>query len=188
MDQRAVNAAETRDRILYATMELHATQGVMATSHKDVAARADVSVGTVYHHFPTTEQLVGACGAKIFAMFPPPPASVIDASAAFATRIRQLTNALVAFCQQMPGFTLARADRGKLPVLDENIRCFENAIDALIRRALGTRSRRRNAVAVVAALLDFGVVERLAAAGMPAPEIAATLASITIAWMKGRTT
>ena len=120
-------------------------------------------------------------------MFPPPPVSVIEASAPFATRIKQLTKALVAFYQQMPGFTLARADRGKLPVLDEGIKWFEDAIEALIRRALGTRARRRNAVAVVAALLDISVVERLTAA-MPAPEVAATLASITTAWMKGRTT
>ena len=188
MDRRAEGAAETRDRILRATMELHFAQGVMATSHKDVAARADVSVGTVYHHFPTTEQLVGACGAKTFEMFPPPPASVIDASAPFAARILQLTKALVAFYGQVPGFTIVRADRGKLPALDEGIKRFEGAIEALIRRALGSRSRRRNAVAVVAALLDFGVVERLTAAAMPAPEIAATLASITISWMKGKTT
>jgi AcrR family transcriptional regulator len=188
MDQRAAGTAATRDRILHATMELHASQGVLATSHRDVAARADVSVGSVYHHFPTSEQLVAACGAKTFAMFPPPPANVIDPSAPLARRIEQLAEALVPYYEQLSGFTLVRADRGKMPVLDQGIKHFENAIEALIRRALGNRPRGRNAVVVVAALLDFSVVERLTAAGMPAPKIAATLAAIIIAWMKGKTT
>jgi AcrR family transcriptional regulator len=187
MDQRAERTAATRDRLLRATMELHASQGVLATSHRDVAARADVSVGTVYHHFPTSEQLVAACGAKTFEMFPPPSANVIDTSSPLAARIVQLTEALVPFYKQLSGFTLIRADRGKLPVLDEGIKYFEDAIEVLIRRALGNRSRRRNAVVVVAALLDYSVVERLTAAGMPAPEITATLAAIIIAWMKGKT-
>jgi AcrR family transcriptional regulator len=187
MDQRAALTAATRDRVLRATMELHASKGVMATSHRDVAARADVSVGTVYHHFPTSEQLVAACGAMTFETFPPPAANVIDTSAALGARIVQLTEALVPFYEQLPGFTLVRADRGKLRVLDEGIRRFEDAIEALIRRALGNRSRRPNAVLVVAALLDYSVVERLTAAGMPAPEIEATLAAIIIAWMKGKT-
>src|ERR1051325_567073 len=53
MDQRAEAARATKRRIVEATLQLHGERGVLATSHKDVAERADVSVGTVYPHFRT---------------------------------------------------------------------------------------------------------------------------------------
>ena len=60
------------------------------------------------------------------------------------------------------------------------------ALDALIRRALGPRlARRRNAVAVVAALTDVSVVNRLTERGVSEHDIAATLTSIIVLWLQG---
>ena len=47
-------------------MTAHAEQGIAAPSIHDVARRADVALGTVYRHFPTLEELVGACGKLTF--------------------------------------------------------------------------------------------------------------------------
>ena len=183
MEQRAARAAATRERILDATMALHATQGVVATSHKDVAARADVSVGTVYHHFPNADELVAACGARTFELFPPPPLESIDGTAPLTVRIEQLTQALARLYAQLAGLDRVRLDRMKVPALDRGLRHFEEAIEALIRRALGGLARRKNAVAIVAAFTDYTVIDRLAAAGMHTREIANTLASILTSWL-----
>ena len=53
LERRAETAGETRRRLVDATFALHVEQGISATTMTDIAARAGVSVGTVYHHFPT---------------------------------------------------------------------------------------------------------------------------------------
>lgn len=44
-----------------ATAKLHGERGVFGTSWRDIAAEADVSVATVYSHFPSLDQLLPAC-------------------------------------------------------------------------------------------------------------------------------
>ena len=61
LGRRAAAAEQTRRRIVDATVALHAEQGIVATTYKDIAQRADVGVGTVYNHFPTVDD------AKAFA-------------------------------------------------------------------------------------------------------------------------
>src|ERR1041385_741558 len=95
MDSRAETAQQTRERIVAATLELHAARGVLAVSHKDIAERADVSVGTVYHHFPTRTELVHACGARSAALFAP-RAEAIDPKAPLEKRVAALVRELVA--------------------------------------------------------------------------------------------
>jgi len=61
LKQRAESAEETRRRLVEATFALHGEQGIAATTMKQIAERAGVGVGTVYHHFPTIEDTVAAC-------------------------------------------------------------------------------------------------------------------------------
>lgn len=69
MRQRAAAVEETRRRILEATSSCHRERGMLATGIDDVAERAGVAVGTVYRHFTTLEQLIGACGAIFMTRF-----------------------------------------------------------------------------------------------------------------------
>lgn len=59
--RRTEAQAATRQRILEATMALHAEKGCLATSYADIAARADVAIPTVYKHFPDLGTLVQGC-------------------------------------------------------------------------------------------------------------------------------
>jgi AcrR family transcriptional regulator len=72
MDKRRAAVEETRQRILEATLALHSEKGIFGTSWQDIAKRADVSVGTVYKHFPTLDELVPACGELMYAITRPP--------------------------------------------------------------------------------------------------------------------
>jgi AcrR family transcriptional regulator len=49
----------SRALILDAALALFSHQGFRATSIRDIAAKADVSTGSVYHHFKDKEQLFG---------------------------------------------------------------------------------------------------------------------------------
>src|ERR1700716_2579455 len=76
LDRRAETAQETRRRIVQATDELHAQRGIYATSMTHIAERAGVSVGTVYHHFPTYQDAVAACAHRTAEMLPLPTAQI----------------------------------------------------------------------------------------------------------------
>jgi AcrR family transcriptional regulator len=61
LKRRAENQAETRRRIVEATVDLHAELGPAHTSITAVAERAGVQRHTVYAHFPTERELGLAC-------------------------------------------------------------------------------------------------------------------------------
>lgn len=61
LKQRAESQAETRRRIVEATVDLHSTLGPARTSISAVAERAGVQRHTVYAHFPTEKDLFVAC-------------------------------------------------------------------------------------------------------------------------------
>jgi AcrR family transcriptional regulator len=184
MTQRAAAAESTRQRIVEATLELHGERGAVATSHKDVARRADVSVGTVYHHFPTQESIVHACGLRFHELNPPPPLECIDPRAPRSERVAALTRALVARYAGKPGLERLRAERREIEALDAGMRFGEEAVAQLIRRALGKGAGKKR-VAIVAAIADMAVINRLLESGMSQPQIAKTLASIINAWLEG---
>lgn len=50
----------TRNKILSAAVELFASKGLAATSAKDIASLAKVSVGLMYHYYKTKEEVFGA--------------------------------------------------------------------------------------------------------------------------------
>jgi AcrR family transcriptional regulator len=74
--KRALSEAETRQRIVEATVELHETLGPAKTTIKAIADRAGVQRATVYNHFPDLEALFEACNAHYYERHPmPDPAS-----------------------------------------------------------------------------------------------------------------
>ena len=70
--RRAERQAETRRRIVEATVALHESLGVVRTTVSDIAARAGVERATVYRHFPDERALLGACTGHYAAQHPPP--------------------------------------------------------------------------------------------------------------------
>ncbi len=72
MGKRAAAVAETRARIVEATMELHGERGIHATSWEEIAKRAGVAIGTVYRHFPSLDELLPACGERSLERLAPP--------------------------------------------------------------------------------------------------------------------
>lgn len=184
MERRAEAARDTRQKIVQATLALHAEQGVIATSHKDVAARADVSVGTVYHHFPTVDSLVTACGAHVSERLPLPGPETINPRDPRPRRIESLVRAIVAVYAQMPWFERLRTERHAVSALDAGIAMREEEIRQLIRRALG-RSPSAKKVRIVESILDTAAVNHLLEFAMDQDEVATTLASIINAWLEG---
>ena len=70
--KRARRSAETEQRIVDATIQLHMTIGPARTTISAIAERAGVERLTVYRHFPDPNALLHRCTADGWARFPPP--------------------------------------------------------------------------------------------------------------------
>lgn len=75
LKKRAESQAETRRRIVDATVELHSTVGPAATTFSMVAERAGVQRHTLYAHFPDERSLLLACSGATLERDPPPDAA-----------------------------------------------------------------------------------------------------------------
>jgi AcrR family transcriptional regulator len=72
MSKRAEDVDETRQRIVEATVRLHTTIGPASTTISAIADEAGVTRLTVYRHFPSIEELFGACTRHWIGQHPRP--------------------------------------------------------------------------------------------------------------------
>ncbi|MDN3720166.1 TetR/AcrR family transcriptional regulator [Roseibium salinum] len=72
MSERAKSQAETRQKIVEATMHLHEEIGPRNTSISAIAERAGVQRLTVYRHFPDETAVFQACTSQWLSLNPPP--------------------------------------------------------------------------------------------------------------------
>ncbi|MDQ3121127.1 MAG: TetR/AcrR family transcriptional regulator [Actinomycetota bacterium] len=76
LNRRAERQAETRNRIVQATVGLHTSVGPAQTTISAIAERAGVQRHTVYAHFRDERTLFDACSAHWAALHPFPDASL----------------------------------------------------------------------------------------------------------------
>ena len=94
MQRRARLEAETRERIVRATVDLHARHGPLGTSYGMIATRAQVSPQTVYNHFPTLDALLGACTSHVGSRAPPLGPETFQSGRTPAKRLELLATAV----------------------------------------------------------------------------------------------
>jgi AcrR family transcriptional regulator len=95
-NRRDAVMAETRDRIVGAVVALHSERGVRDTSYAMIAGRADVAIPTVYKHFPSLADLLGACVGHVGERAPPLGSEIFAEIPDAAGRLRALAQVLVA--------------------------------------------------------------------------------------------
>jgi len=91
LKRRAEGVADTRRRIVEATVGLHTSVGPARTTISAIAHRAGVERHTVYAHFPDERTLFRACSAHWQARHPRPE---VDALLDLEDPVRRLRNAL----------------------------------------------------------------------------------------------
>jgi len=171
LGRRAEAAAETRRRIVKATFELHSEQGIADTSMTDIAQRAGVSVGTVYHHFATYAEAIVACGAYVAEHEPAPTAAIFDGVTSRRARVEGLVYALFKHYLRVPALESVRRDRDLTPELDAFAREETKSRRMLAARAAGPRD-----AALVAAFTDIDVFRALRREGFSAADAAGRVA------------
>lgn len=87
---RRRNGPSTENKILTVAEELFALHGFDAVTTKQLASKAGVAIGAVYHHFPSKEALYAAATKRVFSSKATPPQDVIDADIPPERKISQL--------------------------------------------------------------------------------------------------
>lgn len=177
LGQRAASMAATREKILEATISLHMEQGIVATSYKDIARRADVGLGTVYHHFPALDDLVLACGGRVLELSSPPSPEAFSGIRSRKARLERLVVAVFAWYERYPQWRRALCDADKLDVLARGVERREALLLGLVQAALGDGADHDAAIRL-RALIDFEVYRCLRDAGSSAEETARAVAKV----------
>ncbi len=173
----------TQQRIVDGALALHLEKGIAATSMKDVAARAQVGIGTVYFHFPTYENLVRACAGKVTAIIRAPTPEVFQGLETVDARITRLVDELFAYYERYYWFDRLRCEREKLAIVGEAVARRERAIEDLVREGLRPLSLQEAVVRTAVALTDFAVYKSLTQGAMPRPAAAHQIADVLQAWL-----
>jgi AcrR family transcriptional regulator len=167
MSRRASEVEATRRRIVEATMAAHHEQGIVGTSFQDVARRADVALGTVYRHFPTTDDLVRACGAATIQSLAVPDPAVLEGVRGRRARVGRLVSELAGFYRQ--GATpvrRAREAQDAFASVAEAVRFLDSTIDAFVATALEPLGVDDEGTRTVRAVLDPSFWDTLHAHGL----------------------
>jgi AcrR family transcriptional regulator len=158
---RAERESATRQRIAVAAMELHGTVGPARTSISAVAERAGVQRATVYRHFPTEEDLFGACSAHWASLHPPPDISAWSEVADPGERLRTGLAALYEwYGSDTQMFVNTRRDAPLVPAMAKPVQAgrevMRAAIDALMNGRPERGHRRRRVRSAIAHATAFG--------------------------------
>jgi AcrR family transcriptional regulator len=187
MDKRKAAVQETRQRILEATLALHSEKGIFGTSWQDIAHRADVSVGTVYKHFPSLDELVPACGDLAYAIVRPP--SLEDAPQIFAEansleeRLGRLIEELYAFYERGAPYIETDFQERRLPAVVEWEEYMRATIAGLVREALVCAEPDEHTVQSVSALLDFSTFKSFLDREIHKEQVAKTISEVLLCWI-----
>ena len=174
LGRRAETAEETKRRLVEATFQLHCEQGVAETSMTDIARRAGVSVGTVYHHFSSYADACIACGAFVAENLPAPSSAVFEGTASRTERIARLARAVFEYYERVPAIDSVRRDRHLVRELEQFTEQEARNRRALAGEAVGTDGP----MALFAAMLDIDVYHALRRQGFGTAEAAERVAAM----------
>ena len=154
--KRAERQAETRRRIVEATVDLHTSVGPSRTSIAAIAERAGVQRHTVYAHFPDERALYDACTRHWAETHPFPEVEAWTSVADPVKRLRRALDEVYAWYERVePDLALFMRDVSLVPVyafrMEEDAASLAAATDILARDLPRTRAVR----ATVGHALDF---------------------------------
>ncbi len=188
MDKRRAAVEETRRRILEAALALHSEKGIFGTSWQDIARRADVSVGTVYKHFPSLDELVPACGELMYTITRPPSPDaapwIFAGASSLEERMERLVAELFDFYERGAAYIETDFQERRLPEVQEWEAHMRATIAGLAREALQPVGPGERTVQAVSALLDFSTYKSFMDRDIPKEQAAKTMNEVLLCWIE----
>ena len=160
LKQRAESQAETRQRIVEATVELHRTLGPARTTISSIAELAGVQRLTVYRHFPDEQAIFRACSGHWAALHPHPDVSRWQAVDDPAERLRVALREIYGYFRATEGMSAnIRRDLPDLPAAQEvaaPVAAYWGTVRSVLESGWNVRGpRRKNLRAVIGHAVEF---------------------------------
>jgi AcrR family transcriptional regulator len=137
LGRRAETATATRKRILDVTIDLYRDRGVAATTLKAVAEKADVSRGTILHHFGSGNGLLGAVLDRVVESLEWPDERIFDGLNRRDDRIRAFVDAVILFNDHSVLWWTMFQGEMQRPELQKREASYWDLLAKLQARALG---------------------------------------------------
>ena len=186
LGRRGDAMAETRERIVAATLRLYREQGIDAATVPAIARAADVAPATVRNHFPGPSDLAEAAAAAILDELRMPDATIFADADGTIARVERLLVEVAAFFERSTGWWEVReADRIAGNAWAAPEAAYEERIAALIRTAVAPLDDDPTVVAVVGAVLVH-VYFAARATGQPADAAVALERTLLLPWLTAR--
>ena len=186
--KRASDLIGTRQRIVEATLHLHGQNGIFGTSWKDIAREADVSVGTVYKHFPDLDALIPACGELLMERVRPPQPDQIGDILAGATdacdRLERVAATLFAFYERGGRHLDSDLRERELPAMREWEDYLRALVAGFVREAIAGHGGDGDDAGKLLFLFDFPTFRSLRIRGTTPDDAARIVAGLADAWLK----
>ena len=164
--RRATTAAATRLGIIEAAAEVYRERGVAGTTIGAVADRADVSRGTVVHHFGGADGLLEAVLEHVLATIEIPDERVLVGSTSPEDRIHRFVVAMVRFYERTTSWWEVFRRDLELPALHAREMTFWASFERLRGAALGAVASDRTVAATVGTLVHPGTLGTFREAGL----------------------
>jgi AcrR family transcriptional regulator len=156
--RRAESAAATRDRIVQAATALYQERGVNATTLAAIADRADVSRGTILHHFGGVTGVIDAVAAHVLETLDLPDERIFDGATDDESRLRAYVQAIVEFFQRSTGWWAVFMTEMDRPELKAREADYYAEIGRLQAIALGSLASNPTVNVVVGSLVHPGTI------------------------------
>ena len=138
LGKRAGTAADTRNRILRVAMASFSTRGIPGTTLARVAREADVSRGTILHHFGSAEGLLDAVLDQLLVEMQMPDARILEGARTREERVGRFVEALARLYDRTSDWWRAfEPNLSDHPVLKAREATFWADLYALGREAIG---------------------------------------------------
>ena len=184
MTRRAASRNETRQRIVEATAKLHGERGVLGTTWQDIAREADVSVSTVYAHFPSLDELLPACGQLVMSRVRPPSADDADEIVGDAhdprERLLRVGRALFSFYERGGPHIEVDIRERQLPGMREWEESQRATVAALVGAALAHEAPAAPSLRLISAFFDLPTYKALRTRGVSTRRAAETVAEVAL--------
>lgn len=184
MSRRSAAREETRERIVEATAKLHGERGVFGTSWQDIAGAADVSVSTVYSHFPSLDELLPACGELVMSRVRPPGADdapeILGDAETTRERLTRVARELFGFYERGGAHIEVDVRERTLPGMREWEESQRKTVSALVRAALVDERTSAASVRLISAFFDLPTFKSLRTRGVETKQASETVAEIAL--------
>jgi AcrR family transcriptional regulator len=187
LGQRAQTAAATRERIVDAAAGLYQEQGVSSTTLQAIAARADVSRGTILHHFGGTGGLIDAVAERVLVTLALPDERIFDDAAPGEPRLRAYVKSMIDFFQQSKGWWAVFVTEMERPELKAREADYNQQMARLQAIGLGDLAGDPTVNLVVGSMVHPGTIGGLIwvmeQAGMAPAAIPDAIADVVVAYV-----